>query len=294
VQQVLLGDTPCAISMAANSGYLNFLAPHLAFVNSFNGATGILGTVADLLEIKNAWQNPLATKTDRWVDVAHFLVGDVVETGAGVIPLFTSLANPWAYGFFMGGQAIGIAADVSKLCYDLKHQGQQGAHPNPPPVQDWIERVADATAPGLELLGLRAGLSVPMGGPLSAMCQMLTWFGGGMSIVGGMTLMQKSRLLARRCDDSEAAGSNTVAVPVLRRRASQERVVPNDVVRKVARRNQWLGAAQIAAGTTVLAAGCMTCAPLTFAAMGAALASAVASAGVKIINERSVRAAAII
>ena len=127
---LFLGDGPAVLAIAANFGALpNSLAPLNTAFDTLNTVTSVAAVVADIRELRGTLKNPNATKMDVAMDVGHLVLGDVLATAAGSVPLIMPFhGNLLATGFFVGGQAVGIAVDMAKTVYDFKRKGQQSAH----------------------------------------------------------------------------------------------------------------------------------------------------------------------
>ncbi|MHB2020184.1 MAG: hypothetical protein ACYCW6_24885 [Candidatus Xenobia bacterium] len=132
--QFVGGDVPAGVSIWANTpAFPAPLQPLVGIINLANAVTGYYGIAMDM-RVNHACQlNPKATPLDHKVDQSHFLVGDLLNTGASMIPLFVSgsaplmTAHPLLFAIFAGGQAIGASADFAKIFYDWCRQGQQSA-----------------------------------------------------------------------------------------------------------------------------------------------------------------------
>lgn len=125
---LVASDVPGMLSIAANLAPLpRCFGPVLKVANSLNTVTGIAAIASDLRELHGSLRNPRATKLDRAMDIGHLVVGDVLSTIAGAVPLVSSLNQPLAMGCFVGGQVLGLAADLAKTVYDIQRKGQQSA-----------------------------------------------------------------------------------------------------------------------------------------------------------------------
>ena len=128
VVHILGGHPPAVASIAANLGKLpSWAAPMLKPLNVVNSVTGWASIVLDTRETIFCLRNPKATRKDKIMDVVHLLAADVLSTAASMVPLLMPLTNPFAAGFFVGGQVLGMALDVVKTRYDAKRNGQQSA-----------------------------------------------------------------------------------------------------------------------------------------------------------------------
>lgn len=121
-----LSDAPAVMAIAANYGSLPAaLQPALHALNAVNAITSVAAVAADLRELRGTLKNSHATKLDVAMDLTHLVAGDMLSTAAGLVPVFTPLTNPWASGFFVGGQLLGMALDAVKTGYDFERKGQQ-------------------------------------------------------------------------------------------------------------------------------------------------------------------------
>lgn len=102
------------------------LQHYLGATNAGGLIGGVVGLGFDLYGTKKVFDNPSSTRKDKVVDIAHIAISDVLGTACGAIPLFASLHNPIAMTCFIGGQALGVATDIYKISYDIKHRGKQG------------------------------------------------------------------------------------------------------------------------------------------------------------------------
>lgn len=123
-----LSDGPNIVGMLANVVHLPpALAPLVGLSNVANTLTGLPALVADVRELRGTLKNPLATATDRRIDWAHLLAGDLLSTVGSLTPFVFPMSHPLALGFFLGSQLVGIGADLAKTAYDWHRQGQQSA-----------------------------------------------------------------------------------------------------------------------------------------------------------------------
>ncbi len=286
--QLALGDFPAVVSMVANSVNMPWLSPFLGVVNTINAATGYIGINADLRVNYDALKNPHATKLDKFIDWSHFVVGDLINTGASMVPLFVSMSNPLAYGIFMGGQGVGIAADIAKFYWDKHRNGQQSALPdaNAPHrmVLDPIESGFNRLAHGVSLLGSEAMLIGHFLSPVVA--GVTAGFGGAMSVIGGANQLKKSRDYTKRLEAEQKQGATKTEFPLWTKQGLLHKDVPIEEALKITRQRKWASAAQILAGTAVLVAS-VAAAPLAVGiGLGLTVATAVGGAVVDVRAQR--------
>lgn len=291
--QLVLGDGPAVLTMAANTIALPpAVAPFLNVINAVNAATGYIGIAADLRVNYDAMKNPNATKIDRIVDWGHFVIGDLVNTGASMVPLFTTLANPVAYGVFMGGQAVGMLFDAGKLMYDIKREGQQSALPDAKSpkrlILDRVEKTFGTLSQTLGFFSLETMVLPKMSFGLPMMiAQPLATIGGAFGFVGALNQIKKSNDLKKHYEHEKHHGVTQTEFPVLtRNKGLQMKPMSVDEAIKSAKRNYWMGVAQAGSSGLMMAAGVTAMHGLAVASLVAAGATAVTGIALHLISKR--------
>ena len=123
-----LSDGPNILGMMANCIALPpSLAPLVTASNLVNTLTGIPALLADVREMRGTFKNPLATRTDRQMDLLHFVAGDVLSTAGSLLPFVANMSDPVTMGIYLGTQISGLVFDLAKTGYDLYRHGQQSA-----------------------------------------------------------------------------------------------------------------------------------------------------------------------
>jgi hypothetical protein len=126
---LIANDMPALLDVAAHLVPLPpFLAPVIRIADTLNVVTDLCTFGADGREIAGTLRNKKATKLDRFMDLLHFGVGDLVPLAGTFIPFVASLTNPITLGIWLASQAAGIVMDVVKTGYDIHRKGQQSAH----------------------------------------------------------------------------------------------------------------------------------------------------------------------
>lgn len=289
---VFLGDVPAGLSVAVGLNMLPGLTPLEPVINAFNALTGYIGLASDLSVARDCISNPEAKKIDQIVDAAH-IGTDLINTGASMVPLFTSLSNPIAMGVFIGGQAFGAAADVAKSVWDWKRGGTQSSRSDSDqPHRLVLDNFEKKMGRLPFLLGTLAANSMAFSGNgaghiiSAALAQPLTAVGGAFGGVYGFTQVKKSRQLLKKLKDIKAQGIEDFDMPRWSRNNVKHFNVHVDTAIAQVKRKELAGWGQLTGSALLMAAGCSGFAPLAVAGLLVSTAVGVAAVGTELVVNR--------